>query len=312
MDITPFVDAAAASATTLLRYQPVEVTADAWRRELTDEIKTRMHSLEHLKAYAQDCPVSGAKPVDYRLRQISLGKDGSFLAGIHFLGLDVNRPFVGVLAREHALTDAAYVRRVSKALASHFSLFSPEAVWFFQPDGAPELDLASYPGSRLDQHLLAAPVREMLTRSPQHLDRVEARAITEGWYRRYTEAFARFRAANPKRGYLNMEKESDLIGCEEGGALRELFVDGKWAGLIAAGVDRQAGLTGHSVWDVLLDTPWRGKGLAAACHRRFLEHLPPDTLLWGTVDARNTPSRRAAQGAGRVIVGRWWFIPPGA
>jgi len=310
MDLTPFVDAETGHAVTLRSLTSHEAVDAAWHLQLKQAVAHRMNDLDRAGQYAADCPVPGAEPRDYTLRHIDLGDDGRFLAGIHFLRMDVSRPFVGVIARTMSFEDAAHIRRVSRALTEQLSLFSPESVWFFQADGAIEFSLGDYPGGKLDQHLLAARVNDMREATPPGLERMEARPPADGWFQRYSEVYHRFLVTHPhRRDYLSPESEADLLACQQNGALLELWVDGRYGGLIAATPDTRCGVTGSEMWEILLDDPWRGKGLAAACHRRLADHLPEDGIVWGTVDARNIISRRAAQRAGRSIVGRWWFVP---
>jgi len=312
MPLTPFVDAETRRAVSLRAMTSDAAVSAAWWDELDRASRERTPGVAgdtHLLKYAASCPVPSARPPDYALREVDLGADGRFLAGIHFLKLDVHHPFVGVLARDTDLRDAAHARRVARALAGQLALFSPESVWFFQPDGAEEFSLGEYPGGKLDQHLLAAPARAMRAASPQHLERVATRPPEGGWYQRYATIYHRFLVTHPHHRFLSMESEEDLTRCLQEGALLELLVDDRYAGLIAAVPETRAGAAGYAVWEILLDDPWRGKHLAAACHRRLADQLPGDALIWGTIDARNTPSRRAAQTAGRQIVGRWWFLP---
>lgn len=48
--------------------------------------------------YREACPVPGAGADAYGLRELRLVGDVGVLAGIHFVGGDVARPFVGVYA----------------------------------------------------------------------------------------------------------------------------------------------------------------------------------------------------------------------
>ena len=73
--------------------------------------------------YASSCPVHGVGPEAYRLREVDLGPDGWVLAGIHFYGLEVGRPFVGVVAMEQTPADGDQVRRMHTGLMAAFSSF---------------------------------------------------------------------------------------------------------------------------------------------------------------------------------------------
>ena len=90
-------------------------------------IATRLTSMERVEKYARRCPVAGAEPTDYRLREVQLFPDVSVLAGIHFRNLQLDRPFIGVYAQTRLLTDSETVEG-SKRLRLEFAGFAPKYV----------------------------------------------------------------------------------------------------------------------------------------------------------------------------------------
>lgn len=78
---------------------------------------------------------------------------------------------------------------------------------------------------------------------------------------------------------------------------------------MAGRVDDSGPLSGWQVVDELFETRFRGRGLAAAMQRAFLDTLPAKDLVWGTIDTRNAPSLATARRVGREIVAGYLFLP---
>ena len=92
-----------------------------------------------------------------------------------------------------------------------------------------------------------------------------------------------------------------LQRCADTGALREIEVDGRRAGIIAAARDDANGMRGFQVYEFLLDDGARGCGLAPAAMQLLCDVLPAQTgdTLWGTVHVGNGPSIGNALAVGR-------------
>lgn len=308
-DLSPYLDAFVATASpAALSWPGAGALREGRRHELAEAVASRMNDPERAAAYAASCPTPGAAPDDYRLRELDLGSDGRLLAGVHFYRLE-DRPFVGVLAMDRPLEDAAHLRRLHRALAERFAVFRPRASWWWIPAGA-GLDLEAMPEASPDQVLLAGALGALQALPPPRGDeRITAHAPGEGWYPWYEGVLRRLFEERPHlAAYLDVEPEEDLQDCEREGALLELRADGQRAGLVAAARARKQGLEGYVIWEEVLDTPWRGEGLGAAAQRRLVEALPAEGLLLGTIDAANTPSLRTALRSGRQEIGRWWFV----
>jgi GNAT superfamily N-acetyltransferase len=277
---------------------------------LTEELRedwTLRTDPSHAARYAAGCPVEGVAPADYMLRRLAIPGAGEVLAGIHFKGLDLAQPFVGV--RAWSAPDAANLPALVSTLREAWAPFHPRSVQLFLPAGQ-----APPPAAILDQHLLVArvedtrrlpppPSRERVHLAPSQ----DAEALAAWVAQRYAEVH---RLRPELAGLVTPADADDLRDCAAADALFEVEVEGQRAGLIAARPGRCLGHQGAEVVEELLDSGWWGQGLGPALQRAFVDALPQPLgpWVWGTIDGANQPSLRTALRTGRRVAGAWWFV----
>ncbi|MDD9939877.1 MAG: hypothetical protein OXU20_02325 [Myxococcales bacterium] len=314
IDLEPYIRFEAAHvSSTLRRLLPQEQIVDNLRADLDHELTLRT-SAARAAQYRTQCPIDGTTHRDYMLREFDLGSDGRVLAGIHFAGMDPRRPFVGVLARTEPLADVDAVRRVGRHLCDAFASFEPQ--WFRLWDHAADRGLSSIAGVCVDMLLVAGRLVELralpVPETSASLALRPCRATDI--YPAYCAIFERFFAAQPSwRGRIHVESEEALRQAETDGALRRAFVGGEPAGFFAVVPARERALRGYVMLEEILDTPFRGCGLAPALQRMLLDHIDADrdALLFGHIDGANLPSLHTARRVGRKEVCRTVFVPFG-
>jgi GNAT superfamily N-acetyltransferase len=315
IDLTPFVDFAAEMASqNLVRWCGKEdLRADVWESFAAD-VRRRTADLDWARGYATRCPVAQAEPREYQLRILDLGVDGKVLAGIHFFGLDVDRPFVGLTARTKPLDSREQVARMANRMYDEFARFSPQSMWVYQSVGSREFRLEGIPDLKPDIRLVAGSVTELQTRPvPPFMDRIDlAHAKSMDFWEEYQLMYERLHAERPAlRHRVNVTERDLMERCASAGGLFKVLVDGEWAGIFTGLPTREHGLRGYLVVEEVLDTPYRGHGLGPALQRHFIDQLPvgKGDLVFGTIDATNRPSIRTAIKVGRADVGGWSFVP---
>jgi len=158
-----------------------------------------------------------------------------------------------------------------------------------------------------EKRYLAAPVEKLRTNPVAST--LEARPLSDGFYERYFETYRELQESWPQHAeYAGIEDESDFLGTD--GAVLELFLDGQYAGLVAASRAVEQGLRGFVVDEVVLNKIARGRALGPVALRHLAEHLPvlEGDVLFGTVDVRNTPAYRSALRSGREDVGGYLWV----
>jgi len=191
-----------------------------------------------------------------------------------------------------------------------FEEFGPRALHFFHPSHVP----LRAPAARIDRHLLAAPAGSMAERpDAAGLDRVALRrGASLDFYPRYEAAYQEMLDARGYlRGEVSAESRERLAECLEQGLLWEVFVDGAWAGLIAARHDLVAGVRGLQMVEIVLAKGARGQRLGPAVHQRLARYVAeadPAAVILGTISAKNVPSLRTAKKAGRMEIGAHHWV----
>ena len=280
------------------------------RASLVEEYRQRTQP-ENLAVYRSRCPVPGASPASYALREIDLGSVGSVIAGIHFEGMEVARPFVGVAARTCAVRSRREAEAIGRRLRSEFALFAPSRWWL----GSSALDTGlEEAGAVVDQHLVVGRLGSLRARPTPKPDLDVALRATpvEPVYPLYRAMYERLFATSPHmRGVVQVEEPGTLQSAADLGAFFRVDVEGVLAGFLAAVPSREAPIDGWVVLEEILDGPYRGRGLAAPIQRMFIDALPApdDAFLFGHIAAVNPRSLRTALRAGRVEIGRWCFLP---
>ncbi|MBA5243550.1 hypothetical protein [Corynebacterium haemomassiliense] len=229
---------------------------------------------DHLK------PLGGpdmSDPLAWANRRVEFADGHWCVAGIRFLGLDPEKPFVHVVATsvppQLALLDA-----YAEQLHREFADFGPLAIRFELPNPPEDADI--------DQWIIAGLVSGLRRkpRRPQH-ERVRLTPADPAETAGYAdEVLGNVAKQLPEvRTWTEAATLEQLQRCADTGALREIEVDGQRAGIIAAARDDANGMRGFQVYEFLLDDNARGRGLAPAAMQLLCDVLPAQTgdTLWG-------------------------------
>jgi hypothetical protein len=256
------------------------------------------------------CPVASATPTDYCLREIEIGERAHVLAGIHFYGSDVRKPFVGVYAqsRDLSVTETA---AAAARLGDAFANFNPLASWWWSKDSVLDVESSSM-GVHPDQRFLLGSIRDIVQRplSRSDIDCVLRKDQHGTSYDAYTRIVADFIEQNPFwAGRIERTEREDYLECAAVGGVCVVERQGAIGGVFAARPGAIRGIPGWEVVDAILASGLRGRGWAPVLQRMFLEQLDTTVqpLIIGTIDAANTPSLRTALRVGRTDGGGWYF-----
>jgi hypothetical protein len=263
---------------------------------------------EAARSFSETMSVLGLPPDPFKARLLEI--DGHrFLAQIHFTDRSGKLPYVEVYRASTplgAIDDPIILRK----LRDRFDVFVPQRVRFFHSAHVP----MRAPLTRVDQHFLVAPARDMAARpvAPGFERIVLRRPRNLDFYTRYVEAYERMFAARPQlRGKVRIEPEKSLANCFEQGLLYEIHVDGGWAGIVAASRETIAGVTGCYMNEIVLEGAARGQRLGPAVHQHFAKIAAAENplgIITGMIASVNVPSLKTAMRAGRIEIGAWhWW-----
>lgn len=270
-------------------YDPAAISLNAGAAMLTEVNELlELNDLEWREKRSQHF---GGSPESYREEFYHLSV-GPALAGIRHLGGDREEAFVHFLL---GFFPCARDLEELKALAQNqFAAFAPKSFSIWLRPGASGLP----PPLRMGRIFLAGRRIELLGNSrPAHYERVELREqpLDYAWYEKIHEEF---HLAEPgQKNWVPITDREEL----ERSKLAHIWVDGTLAGIIAAEEKPFLGEPGLYFSEFLLTNEWKGRGLAAAVQRKFIERELA-AQYWGTIDANNQPSLKTALRIGRKSV----------
>lgn len=301
-----------AAPATLHRWLPQATLRQLLQQQLDKEL-SRCEDLDFAKRFAHFAPVPGVAPERYLQRVLSVGDGRHALIGLRRHGLE-GFFFVDVLATTHPLNTSEHLNDALHAALNHYRGFSPRCARLLRAADAP---LPPLPHHQLgeDQVLVAAPARDLPPASPDSplsLDVVQDLDAAAAFVATHYEAL--FEAAPHLSQMLHPAQRDELVECRDTGHLVWLSHP-RWGrcGLLATAHADGPSITGQCVIEEIVAEVARGHRLASTAQRLLaprIEAATPGALLWGTIDCRNTASRKAASRAGRVELATWRWLTP--
>jgi RimJ/RimL family protein N-acetyltransferase len=290
---------------------PAELFLWRDRERVVNELRVLLDAQLDLlgdRAWATDyrAMIGLCNPEDYANRIVEAA-GSRVLCGIRFYGADATKPFVDVVAWVGGppIWDA-----VLREALDAYACFAPRAIRVYSST-AGSVRLFGDRDAVPDQVLSAAPFRVVAEGADEvalrNADATEAHEFLKDAYARLT----RRRPDMSERVHASTLDE--LEQCQREGRLVWWTLDGEIAGLIAAIPADLFGLCGYLMMDEAVARGFSGRGSAAAAQRalaRSIQANDQNGVLFGTIDAVNRASRRAAQRAGREEIAGWWFIQP--
>jgi hypothetical protein len=248
--------------------------------------------------------IPGTTPADYSEKVYEIQDGKKLIAGIRHLSGAKSHPFVHTFLS--FIPSASDLAELKEFAATNFRVFTPRDVSFSVKTSA-EAHLASLGNITFARRYVAGRISTIKAMPrPHEYGRISLEgAISEAdFFAWYEAAYQEFHREQPQlRAWVPMTSLQDLRNCSEQGLLFIAKIAGQRAGLIAAQREPLLGLTGAYMTELLLLTPFKGKGLAPALQRKFVDELSSDIeMIWGTIDAKNHASMKTALRIGRVAV----------
>lgn len=261
------------------------------------------------EAFAQGCPWEGATPADYQQRFVSF-PGGEALVGIRFLGGSPEFRFVDLVVTRGA-EDPESLAAASRAALEACSVFAPQAVRVRQACER-TLDPLGW-RAEPDQHFLAGRLTDLVTRTDPLPPELSLEPVSPEDAERFTKpTYAAWAERDPELGAKVRPSDLDeLRDCHESGLLAYVLWSGERAGVIGFAQSEDADLVGYLVEEEVIALPFRGRGLAVAAQRLAFQTLATrnsSALVFGTIDAANTPSLKTAERVGRERVASYRFF----
>jgi len=229
--------------------------------------------------------------------------DGSMLGGIRFFGLDVERPFVEVIAHDFADMD-----KLKDVVCRHWRVFAPQSMRL-----TVKAHTLPTPDAVLDVSIHAAHYDQMNEPAGQLClqKEIELPVLKKFVDMRY-DALVDQQTALSRN--ISAASNEELQGCydQQNLYVARLHAEVDLIGMIAVGERAIGWIDGEQVIEEVVDVTRSGRGYAAQMQMemaalRKQDH--PKCLLIGTIDRFNYASRKSAERAGRPEVLRRVFVP---
>lgn len=285
-----------------------DLIMDSFRADLEEilelnnpDVMHARHELFGLKALNSE---------DWAERTYDLSDEEHVIAGIRHLGGDVEKPFIGVTT-DFELSSWSDLQDIIDAVLPDLEIFRPAYLNFWlnpSSEFAKELNKEFTPARRY----VVGKLPDLKQQAVDDLSGVEFKKITDESYREwYEEQYEEFHKDYPDLvNWVSVNPEEDMNDCIEDGHIYYVLVDGVQVGLIAGSLQDFLGHEAMYMTEVFLAKEFRGQGLSSKVHQKFYQSLPEDIeYVWGTIDAKNTPSTKVAHKVGRKVVREEFFIP---
>ena len=282
--------------------------------EEAEVLTPMMSDLDRARPRCHRYPLAGAIEADYLPQMLEIGGFGHALVGLGFKSHRSDLPFFDFLTGSIDVTSFDVLRALLHAVQDRFAHMPHAPVRIQLGDNAAThaletaLELAGLTVD-VDRIVMSAPLIDVMNRKPlSGMERIEVQRPSDlGFFAKYRRAYDEFHALSPTlQDDVAPESEADLADWLDSGEVREIMVDGKWAGLVAAIPTSQHGCPGYQMVEEILDPAFHGQRLAAPMQRCFLASLPKldHRLVWGLIHPSNHPSLRTAERVGRVRIGQ--------
>lgn len=291
------------------------VPEDRLRTELAGSVGEalgRVHDMETATGFRSAAPVPGTTPEDYLFKVLTIEQDRTFVAGLRYRH-DPSFWFVVISARDYPIESAQTLARMRDTVRAAFAVFSPRYMCVDVSPEHSEGQVVMGSSGKTDFVTVAGLLSDLQhLEPPPNMERVHLqRATSTRFYERYMAEYATFHEEAPElRESVLPTPFAKMEQCMAQGLLYEAYVDGEWAGVIAAREQTDHGMRGYRVVEEILASRSRGRGFGPALQRRFIDVLPAGdhAILHGAIDPVNAPSLATAKRVGRVEVMHARFV----
>lgn len=275
-----------------------------------EESWQRCSDMEFAEDFADYCQIEAAKVSDYLYRSLTTPL-GEVITSIRFIGGDLSKPAVFLMHKDFELNTLKDIQLTGKFLREEYAVFQPKRFrWYSSKD---ESDLiAENKGIEGDLCYVMGLLSDLQKEpKPTHFEKINLKLAADlDWYDLYFNSYQEMYRTNPFfEEMASVESKDTLQKMMDKNWLFEVFIEGKWAGIIGVWQSKEYFLDGFEVYEEYLLPEFRGKHFAPAVQRHLIQRLPSKNfnMLYGTIHFQNKPSIKTAKRVGRKQVGIYIF-----
>lgn len=234
-------------------------------------------------------------------------KNGKVLIGIRFLGMDISKPFINVWANYSLENNLDEIIEIAK---KEFNIFKPKHIRFWTNPKSPKaIKYKQYS----HQNILVNSIKTICKQDlPINYDSISLVLVeNDRYYPFYEKVYKEFHRKNPKlKAYVSLNSRDVMNDCLTQNLLYYIVYRKEKIGLISAEKYDIFGEKSLHVTEIVIDSKYKGKKLATATQRKFIETVKADfKYIWGEIDSINVPSLKNALRVGRKIVSTEILLP---
>lgn len=292
MKLNQFEDFA---AITLSTYNLKDIAIDYQKAltALTAETASEYEELNSEKVLVSRCEFYKIPDVEkehYQEYMVSITDKGKVICGIRHLNMQPDAAFINILTN-FKTSQKELLDIYQTYLHKYFELFKPKYLRYYTNN-----KILSDIRNNCYLVQMASVIKEKII-FEEEKNMTLITPINESYYKDYQNEYEKFHQKYPD--LKNKVPCNDLKLMENSrkdGLLKEVKYQGKSIGLIAGLRDDFLGHPAIYFIEILLKENWRGKGLAKAMQRKYINEISAaNEIVWGTIDMANQPSIMTAK-----------------
>lgn len=284
----------------------LSIKTDKALKEIEDELIDALEGLnskETKVARLDYFKVKGAKADDYSERVLDLGAGKKVIYGIRNKGGNPEIPFIQLRPNFQINSKEEYLD-VYNLVKNEFSIFKPLYISFHAKE---KIDADFFGSIYMVAKVIDLCTKENWTEEGS----ISFESITDNsYYNWYKTGYDEFHNDVPElKTKVTLNSLDSMEDSLKQGLLKFVNLDGERIGLIAGERSELLGHSGIYFHEIFISKDWKGKGLAKAIQRKFVQDFCSDLeFVWGTIDSNNLPSYKTAYSNGRRPIRYECFI----
>jgi L-amino acid N-acyltransferase YncA len=282
------------------------INSEIAKKEIKDELLEELEDLnsdDTKQARLDYFKVKDATKEDYSEKRLNIKDGKEVIYGIRNMGGNPDIPFIQ-LRPNFELSSKEESLEIYEMIKEEFKVFEPLYLSF---QTVSKIN-ADFYGS---VHMVTK-THELINKEAWTLkESISFEDITDdSYYEWYKKGYEEFHSDFPElKTKVTVNSASSMEDSLEQGLLKFVNLDGERIGLIAGEKSNFLGHTGVYFHEIYISKKWKGKGLAKAIQRKFIQDFCNELeFVWGTIDSTNLPSYKTAYSNGRRPIRHECFI----
>jgi len=277
-----------------------EINKDIAISFFKDEIKEELDDLNSLQTKNDRhdyFKVEGSTLDDYSERVLNIDGERKIIFGIRHISGNVKEPFVNLIPN-FTLSPLEAKEIFEQYISKQLSIFKPKYLCYWSLKKIEtESTQATYLVSK-SKDIKQIPIWP-------HEDEIIFENISnDKYYDWYKKCYEEFNNERPDlKSFVSINSLETMENSIKDNLMKYVLINNEKVGIISAEKDEFLGHLGIYFNEILISKKWKGKGLAKAIQRKFIESFcDDDQIIWGTINDHNIASYKTSLANGRQAI----------